>query len=132
MKKLLIALSCLIISMHIYAKENNSRIILKISNKKCFSTKKVLEIKNLDSKVINIVKDEFFNKICIIPLKIGSSRVYLLEADGRKRATIFIDVVKKYSKIEKENLIKKMSSDKLSLFDKEMKNKYILDGWRER
>ena len=80
MYKIFISFFILILSFNLFAYEyQQDKLTMKLGDKKCFSVKKILEIKNLNHHIVNIRKDNFMNKMCIISVSLGKTRVYLFQ-----------------------------------------------------
>ncbi len=115
------------------AKDKNlmNEFVIYNGKNKCFSEKKVLEIVNLNTEYLKIQRDFINNRICFKAVKEGQARVFILLSDGRRRIEMKISIVAKkqgyFHKKNKQNSIYK----KFSTFDKDIKNNYVFEGWKE-
>lgn len=116
-----------------FAKEKNIKdnFVMTVGKSKCIAEKKILEVTSFNTAILKIQKDYFSNKICLKAIKAGYAKVFLLLSDGRKRIEMKISVIqKKESYLDKKNK-KNIINKKFTSFDKDIKNNYILDGWKE-
>ncbi|WGL61491.1 hypothetical protein QEJ31_07795 [Pigmentibacter sp. JX0631] len=128
--KIFLTFILIIFELNVLSKDSfDNYITLKMGSKFCISNKKILEIKNLSDEVLSIKNNILNNKICIYPVKIGNGYLELLLSDGRKRLNLVIQILpnKKEKNIPPKN---RGGNSKITIFDKNLKKKYVIDGWK--
>ena len=128
--KILIIFSLISLKFNVFPKGIiDDNITLKMGSNFCISNKKILEIKNLSEDVLSIKNNILNNKICIYPIINGKGYLEILLSDGRKRLKLVIHVLS--NKKERKTLPKKRGENsKITIFDKNLKKKYVIEGWR--
>nr|BFD30525.1 hypothetical protein GTC16762_01430 [Pigmentibacter ruber] len=126
--KLLVIFILISTKLIAYSKDNlDNYFELWIGKKMCISNKRIIEIKNLSKNILQVKNNIINNKICIYPIKQGNGYLQLLLSDGRKKLKLVIHVLPS----KKEKTLKKIhGKEKISIFDKNLKKKYVIDGWR--